>query len=79
MFGCVIIESVSDVKLLYMRMDSDIHELIEDANTNPFAFHTDRPGSGLGALCIPIDSFYLPLKVKELDSVFSMAIEPRSP
>ncbi len=54
-------------KLLCLRMDIDIWEVIAAAATKPFGFHPFYPGPGLGGHCIPVDPFYLSWKAKEFD------------
>jgi len=58
---------VNELKLLTLRMDIDIWEVIDAASTKPFGFHPFYPGPGLGGHCIPIDPFYLSWKAKEYD------------
>ena len=55
------------MKLLCLRMDIDIWEVIAAAATKPFGFQSFYPGPGLGGHCIPIDPFYLSWKAKEFD------------
>jgi UDP-N-acetyl-D-glucosamine dehydrogenase len=50
-----------------MRMEIDIHEVIDAAKTKPFGFQAFYPGPGLGGHCIPIDPFYLSWKAKQFD------------
>jgi len=66
-YRCVNIALVNELKLLCLRMDIDIWEVIEAASTKPFGFHPFYPGPGLGGHCIPIDPFYLSWKAKEFD------------
>lgn len=66
-YRCVNIALVNELKLLALRMDMDIWEVIEAAATKPFGFHPFYPGPGLGGHCIPIDPFYLSWKAKEYD------------
>jgi UDP-N-acetyl-D-glucosamine dehydrogenase len=66
-YRCVNIALVNELKLLCLRMDLDIWEVIEAASTKPFGFHPFYPGPGLGGHCIPIDPFYLSWKAKEFD------------
>ena len=58
---------VNELKMLCMRMDIDIWEVIDAASTKPFGFQPFYPGPGLGGHCIPIDPFYLSWKAKEYD------------
>ena len=66
-YRCVNIALVNELKLLCLRMDIDIWEVIEAAATKPFGFHPFYPGPGLGGHCIPVDPFYLSWKAKEVD------------
>jgi UDP-N-acetyl-D-glucosamine dehydrogenase len=66
-YRCVNIALVNELKLLCLRMDIDIWEVISAASTKPFGFHPFYPGPGLGGHCIPIDPFYLSWKAKEFD------------
>jgi UDP-N-acetyl-D-glucosamine dehydrogenase len=66
-YRCVNIALVNELKLLCLRMDVDIWEVIEAAATKPFGFQPFYPGPGLGGHCIPIDPFYLSWKAKEFD------------
>src|SRR5271155_4582030 len=66
-YRCVNIALVNELKLLCLRMNLDIWEVIAAASTKPFGFHPFYPGPGLGGHCIPIDPFYLSWKAKEYD------------
>jgi UDP-N-acetyl-D-glucosamine dehydrogenase len=66
-YRCVNIALVNELKLLCLRMDIDLHEVIEAAKTKPFGFKAFYPGPGLGGHCIPIDPFYLSWKAREFD------------
>jgi UDP-N-acetyl-D-glucosamine dehydrogenase len=66
-YRCVNIALVNELKLLCLRMDLDIWEIIHAAKTKPFGFQAFYPGPGLGGHCIPIDPFYLSWKAKEVD------------
>jgi UDP-N-acetyl-D-glucosamine dehydrogenase len=66
-YRCVNIALVNELKLLCLRMDLDIWEVIGAASTKPFGFHPFYPGPGLGGHCIPVDPFYLSWKAKEYD------------
>ena len=61
-YRCVNIALVNELKQLCMRMNIDIHEVIDAAKTKPFGFQAFYPGPGLGGHCIPIDPFYLSWK-----------------
>jgi UDP-N-acetyl-D-glucosamine dehydrogenase len=66
-YRCVNIALVNELKLLCLRMEIDIWEVIAAAATKPFGFHSFYPGPGLGGHCIPVDPFYLSWKAKEFD------------
>lgn len=66
-YRCVNIALVNELKQLAMRMNIDIHEVIDAAKTKPFGFQAFYPGPGLGGHCIPIDPFYLSWKAKQYD------------
>ena len=66
-YRCVNIALVNELKMLCLRMDLDIWEIIDAAATKPFGFHPFYPGPGLGGHCIPVDPFYLSWKAKEFD------------
>ncbi len=66
-YRCVNIALVNELKQLCMRMDIDIHEVIDTAKTKPFGFQAFYPGPGLGGHCIPIDPYYLSWKAKQFD------------
>jgi UDP-N-acetyl-D-glucosamine dehydrogenase len=66
-YRCVNIALVNELKLLCLRMNIDIWEVIQAASTKPFGFHPFYPGPGLGGHCIPVDPFYLSWKAKEYD------------
>jgi len=66
-FRAVNIALVNELKLLCMRMNIDVWEVIEAASTKPFGFMPFYPGPGLGGHCIPIDPFYLTWKAREYD------------
>jgi UDP-N-acetyl-D-glucosamine dehydrogenase len=66
-YRCVNIALVNELKLLCLRMEIDIWEVIAAAATKPFGFQSFYPGPGLGGHCIPVDPFYLSWKAKEFD------------
>ncbi len=66
-YRCVNIALVNELKLLCMRMNIDIWEVIAAASTKPFGFHPFYPGPGLGGHCIPVDPFYLSWKARQWD------------
>jgi UDP-N-acetyl-D-glucosamine dehydrogenase len=66
-YRAVNIALVNELKMLCLRMDIDIFEVIEASKTKPFGFQAFYPGPGLGGHCIPIDPFYLTWKAREYD------------
>ena len=66
-FRAVNIALVNELAQLCERMDLDVWEIIEAAETKPFGFMSFKPGPGLGGHCIPIDPFYLTWKAREYD------------
>jgi UDP-N-acetyl-D-glucosamine dehydrogenase len=66
-FRAVNIALVNELKLLCLRMNIDVWEVIDAAATKPFGFMPFYPGPGLGGHCIPIDPFYLTWKAREYD------------
>src|SRR5271163_1642426 len=66
-FRCVNIALVNELKQLSLRMDLDIWEVIDSAETKPFGFMPFYPGQGLGGHCIPVDPYYLSWKAREYD------------
>jgi UDP-N-acetyl-D-glucosamine dehydrogenase len=66
-FRCVNIALVNELKLLCMRMNIDIWEVIDSAATKPFGYMPFYPGPGLGGHCIPVDPYYLSWKAREFD------------
>ena len=66
-YRCVNIALVNELKLLCLRMNIDIWEVIAAAKTKPFGFNAFYPGPGLGGHCIPVDPFYLTWKAREFE------------
>ncbi|MGA3089954.1 MAG: nucleotide sugar dehydrogenase [Terriglobales bacterium] len=66
-YRCVNIALINELKMLCLRMNLDIWEIIDAASTKPFGFHPFYPGPGLGGHCIPVDPFYLSWKANEFD------------
>ena len=48
------------------RLDLDVWEVIDAADTKPFGFMKFTPGPGLGGHCIPLDPHYLSWKMRTL-------------
>ena len=66
-YRSVNIALVNELKMLFDRMDINVWEVIEAAETKPFGYQAFYPGPGLGGHCIPIDPFYLTWKAREFD------------
>ncbi|MGH9580460.1 MAG: nucleotide sugar dehydrogenase, partial [Terriglobales bacterium] len=66
-YRSVNIALVNELKLLCLRMNIDIWEVIAAASTKPFGFQPFQPGPGLGGHCIPVDPFYLSWKARQWD------------
>jgi len=64
-FRAVNIALVNELKMLFDRMEMNVWEIIEAAESKPFGFMPFYPGPGLGGHCIPIDPFYLTWKARE--------------
>ena len=47
------------MKVLADKMNLDIFDIIELANTKPYGFRRFFPGPGIGGHCIPIDPNYI--------------------
>ncbi|OIR23670.1 MAG: UDP-N-acetyl-D-glucosamine dehydrogenase [Marine Group III euryarchaeote CG-Epi3] len=67
-FRAVNIAMINELKLIFERMDINVWEVIEAANSKPFGFMPFYPGPGMGGHCIPIDPFYLSWKAKEYNT-----------
>ncbi|MDH5523387.1 MAG: nucleotide sugar dehydrogenase [Desulfobulbaceae bacterium] len=66
-FRSVNIALVNELKILCLRMNIDIWEVINAAATKPFGYMPFYPGPGLGGHCIPIDPFYLTSRAREFE------------
>lgn len=66
-FRSVNIALVNELKIVFGKMDIDVHEVLDAAATKPFGFMKFTPGPGLGGHCIPIDPFYLTWKAREYE------------
>lgn len=66
-FRAVNIALVNELMLLCDRMELDVWEVLDAANTKPFGIMPFYPGPGVGGHCIPIDPHYLEWKAKELN------------
>ena len=66
-FRAVNIALVNELKVVYDRLDIDVWEVLDAAETKPFGFMRFNPGPGWGGHCIPVDPFYLSWKAREVD------------
>ena len=64
-FRAVNIALVNEMLLLCDRMDLNVWEVLEAANTKPFGIMRFMPGPGVGGHCIPLDPHYLEWKARE--------------
>ena len=64
-FRSVNIALVNELALLCDRMNLNVWEILDAANTKPFGIMPFYPGPGVGGHCIPIDPHYLEWKAKE--------------
>jgi UDP-N-acetyl-D-glucosamine dehydrogenase len=56
---------INEMKVIANKMDIDIFDVVNAAESKPFGFTAYFPGPGIGGHCIPIDPFYLTWKAKE--------------
>jgi UDP-N-acetyl-D-glucosamine dehydrogenase len=66
-FRAVNIALVNELALLCDRMEINVWEVLDAANTKPFGIMPFYPGPGVGGHCIPIDPYYLEWKAKEFN------------
>ncbi len=66
-FRAVNIALVNELALLCDRIDLNVWEVLDAANTKPFGIMPFYPGPGVGGHCIPIDPHYLEWKAKEVN------------
>lgn len=71
-YRLVNISLINELALLAGKMDINIWEVIEAAQTKPFGFQAFYPGPGIGGHCIPLDPFYLEHIAKKYDFELSM-------
>jgi UDP-N-acetyl-D-glucosamine dehydrogenase len=64
-FRAVNVGLVNELALLCDRMNLNVWEILDAANTKPFGIMPFYPGPGVGGHCIPIDPHYLEWKAKE--------------
>jgi UDP-N-acetyl-D-glucosamine dehydrogenase len=63
-FRAVNIALVNELLMLCDRMDIDVWEVLDAANTKPFGIMRFMPGPGVGGHCIPLDPHYLEWKAR---------------
>ncbi|MBC1563319.1 nucleotide sugar dehydrogenase [Listeria booriae] len=73
-FRCINIAFMNEMSLLCDRLNIDIWETLDAAETKPFGFMRFNPGPGVGGHCIPLDPMYLSWKAKQAN-FFSRFIE----
>jgi UDP-N-acetyl-D-glucosamine dehydrogenase len=66
-FRAVNIALVNEMAQVADRLDVDIWEVIDAADTKPFGFTRFTPGPGIGGHCIPLDPHYLAWRMRALD------------
>ena len=58
-FRSINIGLVNELKMFFNKINIDINEILDLADTKPFGFTKFNPGPGYGGHCIPLDPFYL--------------------
>lgn len=71
-YRLVNISLINELALLAGKMQINIWEVIEAANTKPYGFQAFYPGPGIGGHCIPLDPFYLEYVAKGLNFDLTM-------
>jgi len=66
-FRSVNIALVNELAQLCDRLEIDVWEVIDAAETKPFGFMRFDPGPGMGGHCLPVDPFYLAFKARQND------------
>lgn len=66
-FRAVNIALVNELTILCDRMNLNVWEVLDAANTKPFGIMPFYPGPGVGGHCIPLDPHYLEWKAKEFN------------
>ncbi|MCT7974869.1 nucleotide sugar dehydrogenase [Laspinema olomoucense] len=64
-FRAVNIALANELALLCDRLELNVWEVLDAANTKPFGIMPFYPGPGVGGHCIPLDPHYLEWKAKE--------------
>jgi UDP-N-acetyl-D-glucosamine dehydrogenase len=58
-FRSINIGLVNELKMFFNKINLDINEVLDLADTKPFGFTKFVPGPGYGGHCIPLDPYYL--------------------
>lgn len=66
-FRATNIALVNEIAIMCHKLDIDVWEVIEAAQTKPFGYMAFYPGPGPGGHCIPIDPEYLAWKLNTLN------------
>ena len=67
-FRFINISFINELAILCDKIEVDIWEVIEAAETKPYGFTPFFPGPGIGGHCIPVDPLYLQWKLQQLDT-----------
>lgn len=65
-FRAVNISFINEMAIICEKLEVDVWEVIEAANTKPYGFMKFTPGPGIGGHCIPLDPLYLSWKMRSL-------------
>ena len=65
-YRSVNISFINEMKIIADKMNLDIFEILNIAQTKPFGFKRFNPGPGTGGHCIPIDPEYMFWKAKKI-------------
>ena len=65
-YRSVNISFINEMKIIADKMNLDIFEILDIAQTKPFGFKRFDPGPGTGGHCIPIDPEYMYWKAKKI-------------
>lgn len=66
-FRAVNIALVNELMVLCDKMDINVWEVLDAANTKPFGIMRFMPGPGVGGHCIPLDPHYLEWKARQFN------------
>lgn len=65
-FRAVNISFINEMAIICEKLDVNVWEVIDAANTKPYGFMKFTPGPGIGGHCIPLDPLYLSWKMRGL-------------